>query len=165
MGCYATLFIDSLELDEQRYPIIFEKNEIVTDSAGPGQWDGAPATDVVYGPRHEPGSYAWVVDEKLNPAKGACGGLGGRPSGVYKINKKTGERVDLPTMATLTFTPDERVVSEAPGGAGYGDPLDRDPELVKLRARSGFISLERAKNIYGVILDTSSELFGNYRKL
>ncbi len=67
--------------------------------------------------------------------------------------------MDLPTMATLTFTPEERLFSEAPGGAGYGDPLDRDPELVRLRARSGFISLERATNIYGVILETSSELY------
>ena len=55
-GSYATLFTDSIEVDEQRYPIIFDKNELVIDSAGPGQWDGAPAADVVFGPRHEPGS-------------------------------------------------------------------------------------------------------------
>ena len=51
------------------------------------------------------------------------------------------------------------MVSEAPGGAGYGDPLDRDPELVKLRVREGWLSLEKAKDVYGVILDTSNEQY------
>jgi N-methylhydantoinase B len=93
----------------------------------------------------------------MHPAKGVCGGLAGRPSDVYKINIKTGKREDLPTMATVTLTPEERLVSEAPGGAGYGNPLDRDPELVKLRVREEKVSLQRARDIYGVVLDTSNK--------
>ena len=62
-------------------------------------------------------------------------------------------------MAAMTLTPDERLVSEGPGGAGYGDPLDRDPELVKLRVREGWTSLQRATEVYGVVLDTSSEQY------
>ena len=105
------------------------------------------------------GPYAWVVDEKVHPARGVQGGQAGRPSDVYKINIKSGKREDLPTMATMTLTPEERLVSEAPGGAGYGDPLDRDPELVKLRVREGWVSLQRARDVYGVVLDTSSEQY------
>jgi N-methylhydantoinase B len=56
-------------------------------------------------------------------------------------------------------------VAEDPGGAGYGDPLDRDPELVKLRVREGWASLQRAKDVYGVILDTSREQYSvDYEK-
>ena len=61
--------------------------------------------------------------------------------------------MDLPPMATMTLTSEERLVSEAPGGSGYGDPLDRDPELVKLRVLEGWISLQRSKEVYGVILN------------
>ena len=153
------MFTDSIELDEQRYPIIFDKNELVMDSAGAGQWDGAPAADVIFGPRQDPGTYTWIVDEKVYPAKGVLRGLAGRPCDVYKINTKSGRREDLSTMATMTLTPDERLVSEAPGGAGYGDPLDRDPELVKLRVREGWVSLQRARDVYGVVLDISHEQY------
>jgi N-methylhydantoinase B len=59
----------------------------------------------------------------------------------------------------------ERLVAEDPGGAGYGDPLNRNPELVKLRVREGWTSLQRAKDVYGVILDTSSEQYSvNYKE-
>ena len=161
----GAVFTDSIEIDEQKYPIIFEKNELAQDSSGAGQWDGAPATDVVYGPRKDPGTIAWVVDEKVFPAKGVLGGLAGRPCDVYKINTKTGKRDDLPTMAAMTLTSDERLVSEGPGGAGYGDPLERDPERVKLRVREGWTSLKKAADVYGVVLDTKSEKFSvDYEK-
>ena len=91
--------------------------------------------------------------------------MSGRPCNVFKINIKTGEKEGLPTMAAMTLTPDERLVSEAQGGAGYGDPLDRDPELVKLRVREGWISLRRAREVYGVSIDTSSEQYSvNYEE-
>lgn len=85
--------------------------------------------------------------------------MSGRPGNTYKINTATGQREELPIVAALTFAPYERVFSEGPGGAGYGDPLDRDPERVKLRVREGWISLDWATSIYGVVLDTSTELF------
>jgi N-methylhydantoinase B len=153
------MFTDSVELDELRTPILFDKNELAIDSGGSGQWDGAPAADVVFGSRKDPGIYAWVVDEKIYPAKGVLGGLSGRRADVYKISIESGKREDLPTMAAMTLTPDERLVSEAPGGPGYGDPLDRDPEVVKWRVREGWISLQRAKDVYGVVLNTSNEQY------
>jgi N-methylhydantoinase B len=155
----GAVFTDSIELDEQKYPLIFDKNELATDSGGSGQWDGAPATDVRYGARKDPTTIAWVIDEKVFPAKGVRGGLAGRPCDVYKVNVRTGDRENLPTMATMTLGPDERLVSEGPGGAGYGDPLDRDPELVRLRVREEWLSLERARDVYGVVVNTSSERY------
>ena len=151
--------IDSIEIDEQKYPLLFEKNEIAMDSAGPGQWDGAPAADVIFGSRKDPGTYAWVIDEKYFPARGVRGGMPGRPCEVYRINTKTGEKTVLPPMAAMTLSPEERLFSEAQGGAGYGDPLDRDPELVRLRVREGWTSRQKAREIYGVVLDTSVEQF------
>jgi N-methylhydantoinase B len=155
----GAISIDSIEIDEQKYPLLFDKNELAMDSSGAGQWDGAPASDVIYGPRKDPGTIAWVIDEKFFPAKGVRGGLAGRPCDVYKINTKSGRREDLPTMAAITLMPEERLVSEGPGGAGYGDPLDRDPELVKWRVREGWVSLQKAKDVYGVVLDTSHEQY------
>ncbi len=155
--CGGAVYTDSIEIDEQKYPIMFDRNEIAIDSAGAGQWDGAPSNDVIVGPRKDPATFAWVIDEKVNPAKGVLGGQSGRPCDVYKINTKTGKREDLPTMAAMAIGPHERLVSEGPGGAGYGDPLDRDPDLVRLRVREEWLSLRKAEDVYGVVLDTSVE--------
>ena len=155
----GAVFVDSIEIDELKYPLLFDKNELATDSAGPGQWDGSPARDLIYGPRKDPVTIAWIVDEKIFPAKGVRGGMSGRPCDVYKINTKSGIREDLPPMAAMTIMHDERLVAVDPGGAGYGDPLDRDSELVKLRVREGWVSLQRAKDVYGVVLNTSNEQY------
>jgi N-methylhydantoinase B/oxoprolinase/acetone carboxylase alpha subunit len=39
------------------------------------------------------------------------------------------------------------------GGAAYGDPLERDPELVARDVKDGYISAERAHAAYGVVID------------
>jgi N-methylhydantoinase B len=47
---------------------------------------------------------------------------------------------------------DEGITLSLPGGGGYGNPLERDPELVLHDAQEGLISAERARGEYGVIL-------------
>ena len=42
---------------------------------------------------------------------------------------------------------------DAPGGGGYGNPLERDPELVVNDVIEGYISIESAKKDYGVAID------------
>lgn len=43
------------------------------------------------------------------------------------------------------------------GGGGWGDPLERDPELVALEVRRGLVSAEGARR-YGVVCDAGGEL-------
>jgi N-methylhydantoinase B len=38
------------------------------------------------------------------------------------------------------------------GGGGYGDPLDRDPELVHADVLAGLVSEQAARDIYGVVV-------------
>jgi N-methylhydantoinase B len=56
--------------------------------------------------------------------------------------------------------PDEQYVGVSTGGGGYGDPLDRDPKLVRADVRDGFISRECARAIYGAVVadDYNAEL-------
>jgi N-methylhydantoinase B len=39
------------------------------------------------------------------------------------------------------------------GGGGYGSPLDRDPEMVRADVLEGWVSIEKARQIYGVVLN------------
>ena len=47
---------------------------------------------------------------------------------------------------------------QAPNGAGYGDPLDRDPDLVREDILDEFTTLELARAAYGVVFRESSTL-------
>ena len=41
------------------------------------------------------------------------------------------------------------------GGGGFGDPMERDPELVAEDVREGYVSPTVAHNVYGVVLTSS----------
>jgi len=38
-------------------------------------------------------------------------------------------------------------------GAGWGDPMERPLELVKQDLKNGYITLEQAEKLYGVVLN------------
>ena len=40
-----------------------------------------------------------------------------------------------------------------PNSGGYGDPLERDPELVRSDVLDGFTTVEQAERDYGVVID------------
>ncbi|MNC82995.1 hypothetical protein D3C75_1367610 [compost metagenome] len=44
---------------------------------------------------------------------------------------------------------DRRLVLRLPGGGGYGDPRQRDRQLVERDLRYGYISAEQARDDYG----------------
>ena len=51
------------------------------------------------------------------------------------------------------LNPGDVVIMDAAGGGGYGDPLERDPELVAADVANGYVSIEKAREDYGVIID------------
>jgi len=46
---------------------------------------------------------------------------------------------------------------EMQGGGGYGDPLERDPEMVQKDVDDDFVTVEKAREDYGVILKPMAE--------
>ncbi len=45
-----------------------------------------------------------------------------------------------------------------PGGSGFGDPAERDPEQVALDVADGLISRETAERDYRIVLDAKGTL-------
>ena len=41
---------------------------------------------------------------------------------------------------------------DAAGGGGYGNPLEREPEMVESDVIEGYVSLEKAREDYGVVI-------------
>jgi N-methylhydantoinase B len=43
-----------------------------------------------------------------------------------------------------------------PGGGGFGDPFRRDPRAVLEDAQDGLVSIEAAREAYGVVIDADA---------
>ncbi len=67
-----------------------------------------------------------------------------------------GEARRLGTKMTVRLKPGDVVSYRTCGGGGYGKPLERDPALVVDDVRNGKVSLERARTVYGVEVDSTT---------
>jgi N-methylhydantoinase B len=83
---------------------------------------------------------------------GLYGGSPGQPSENYLDPE--GEKLPLTSKLTRTFRKGEVFRHVHPGGGGWGDPLDRDPQLVLRDVRNEFLSPAKAAADYGVVIDT-----------
>jgi len=156
-------YLNSVEQVEKAYPILFVHQQLMQDQLGSGKWDGAPSVIVEFRTLEDPVTFIYISDGHYNPAKGAEGGGDGVPAQAY-LGKLTngieGEiEKELPTFHEITLKPNQLLRGVYASSGGYGDPLERDPELVRHRVREEWISHEYAKRVYGVVLDTESELY------
>lgn len=154
----GVLRIDSVEIAEQKYPILIHQYELLADTAGAGKWRGAPGVLLEYGPREDPMTAAYINKDCEFPPQGILGGEAGTPVEVYRRTAE-GETEDLPNIGYPVIDPGETLVTEGAGGGGYGDPYDRDPKRVLEDVREDLVSIEVARETYGVaITETDDEL-------
>jgi len=84
--------------------------------------------------------------------------LGGGNGAPFKclIYRENGQCEVLNSKTTTLKRQSDVVELFTPGGGGWGDPFKRDPERVKQDVMEGLISLSRAKDVYGVVLDPTT---------
>jgi N-methylhydantoinase B len=68
------------------------------------------------------------------------------------LNPGTSKERDLGKIDVLQLNPGDIVEIITPSGGGYGDPLDRDPQLVLRDLQDGYVTLKEAENTYGVMI-------------
>ncbi|MEO1019988.1 MAG: hydantoinase B/oxoprolinase family protein [Pseudomonadota bacterium] len=151
--CYQ----DSIELDELRQPIFVESRKLLPDTEGAGRTRGALSAYAAFGPTMAPMCVAYVSDGNLHPAAGTRGGGPGGRSWQRK-RLSDGAEIDLPNCAEIWLEPGEMIVSASCGGGGYGDPKTRPPEQVLHDVNEGWVSVERARAIYGVAINADGTL-------
>jgi N-methylhydantoinase B len=67
-----------------------------------------------------------------------------------------GGRSKLLPYAETELKSDDVLYIRAASGGGYGDPLEREPQLVFEDVRNGLVSKATAEQIYGVVIDEST---------
>lgn len=143
------LNVDSVEVIEQKYPILVKAAHFLRDTEGAGRWRGTPAFKTEYCPRGNPMRVGYLMGASSAPPKGILGGKSGRPSDTYKLTDD-GDRIDLPPIGIERIEPSESIVGILCGGGGYGDSRERSIDLVHRDVVNGRISPERARSVYGV---------------
>ncbi|MBV9204989.1 MAG: hydantoinase B/oxoprolinase family protein, partial [Actinobacteria bacterium] len=138
------------EFLEAYFPLVIERYETVADSGGPGRFRGGNGIDIAYRFRAD-GEISIHDDRWFTYPWGVNGGLpGGR-------SRKVLERADGGTQVLPSKCDHVRVRAGdllhyvTWGGGGWGDPYERDPELVATEVRRGLVTVAGARR-YGVVL-------------
>lgn len=143
--------LDSVEVDEAMYPIVIESRYARPDTQGFGEYEGSPGVGGVYYPLDHDMTVVYAADATQHPPRGVNGGLAAQPTSSRK-QLQSGELVDLPAFGEEVCKQGEKIVFFACGGGGYGNPTQRLPEKVAQSVNRGWLSPERAKEVYHVAL-------------
>ena len=172
-------FMANVESQEWKVPILYQFRHQLIDSGGAGKHRGGLSVIVAFGPHKTEkilfkGINAAGTDQ--SNASGIDGGYPGGGSQVVQIRdvdtkqwlQKAGAPLEYLTlgqkMTYLTSKSDGEVGARdlllfyPPGGGGYGDPLDRDPQRVKEDVLNRAVSREWAHKLYGVVLNERLEI-------
>jgi N-methylhydantoinase B len=153
-GLNATAFPSGVrtmpvEATENVAPIVFWRKELREDSGGAGRTRGGCGQIMEIGAK---GDLEFAVnatfDRIANAPKGREGGLDGAPGVVALKSGKT-----LRAKGFQVIPDGDRLILKLPGGAGMGDPTDRDPELVARDVRDGLVSADNARALYKVAIN------------
>src|SRR5262249_15261062 len=130
----------------------------LTDSEGAGRFRGAPGAYVEFGPVEGELEVVYLSDGTHTSTRGVRGGLGGAPARPPKRDTGGGPPGGPGCYAHVKLQPGETIVSMTCGGGGYGPPTDRDPARVEKDVREGWITAERAAEVYGVVIDEEQRI-------
>jgi N-methylhydantoinase B len=145
------LIAPNIETNETDYPHLTEFNEFTPDSCGAGKWRGGCGAKYRIRLYDENPTLVMFGDGKKNPPYGLFGGQPGTCNLAF-INEGLPGQKELKAKETVQLAKGDTYTSYPSGGGGWGDPKERDPELVREDVRNGIVSREKAESVYGVAL-------------
>jgi N-methylhydantoinase B len=156
-GCDASLgFLKTTPAEtlEAEVPIVVRRFHLIPDSAGPGRFRGGFGVRLDFQVFQPEGLVTARGMERLRFAPwGVAGGTAGS-TGSVMLNPGTAAERTIPKIDVLALEPGDVLSVRTPGGGGHGDRFTRPPSHVLADVLSGLVSRERAREAYGVVLDS-----------
>ena len=141
-----------VEVLENVAPVMVKRREIRTDSGGPGKYRGGNGQVFeIMLLTNGPCTLLLAGDRRRNPPQGLFGGKFGAPSSA-KVTRNN-ELIELHPKKLAGLLPGDIVTIEQSGGGGYGDPLERDLQLVLEDLVEGYVTPRGAYDEYGVVFN------------
>ena len=166
--------VANMETWELRTPVRYLYRRVVPDSGGPGKYRGGCATECAQTPHGSPDNKFHLlalpgVGTFVPTALGCSGGLPGctvewtqfREGNVSEHpadrSSTKGKREEHINFGLTDIVGNDIVYIRQSGGGGYGDPLDRDPDLVLNDVLQGLVTIGPSRDIYGVVIDLDNK--------
>ena len=147
----------SIEVMEASFPWRALEYKIATDHAGAGKWRGGVGNIWSLLNEGKPGLLMTGPADGQKPYSlkgGPLGGKAGRKNEIYIV--RDGDRIPVAGKRNVALREGDEVLHISGGGAGVGDPLERDVEWVRGDVLERVISVEGARRDYGVVIDPES---------
>jgi len=140
------------EFIEQRFPVLVRRVGMFQDSGGPGAFRGGLGylkdVEILVD-----GHFLTVSYRTIFSCFGVNGGMAGRSGGALVNPGSAEEQHILYKHEAIPVKAGDVVRILTPGGGGWGDPLARVPEMVRLDVQRGLVSLDSARDDYGIVLE------------
>src|SRR6266478_1482478 len=145
-----------IEATESVAPVIFHRREFRDGSGGAGRHRGGLGQVIELGGIDgTPIAMLCNFERVGNPARGREGGGTGAPGRVTLVSGRP-----IGAKGRQSVPGGDFIRLELPGGGGFGDPAERDPEQVGLDAADGLISREAAERDYRVAVTPDGRVDG-----
>ena len=149
--CQGDVRNATIEGIELKCPVLVDARAFRPDSGGAGKYRGGLGLEV---------KVRNLVEGRWNlarPRRQKCPpwGLRGGRSGAIANNflkRPSDNEFRLTDSVMQSVPPGSQVVMQTGGGGGWGNPLERNPDAVRWDVIEGLISLDAARNDYGVVL-------------
>ena len=174
--------LGNVESTEWKLPLLYLFRRQLIDSGGPGRFRGgltAAAAMIPFGVDELVFKSTNTAGTDQSNAHGIGGGYPGagsqvgiaRHSGIYGMFRDRTPPADYDDLdGTLEYLPsksdgilgrEDIFVFFAPGGGGFGDPLEREPARVAADVENGRVSAQQADAAYGVIIGDDGAVDGD----
>ncbi len=141
------------EFMEMVFPMRLREYALHRDSGGPGRFRGGCGVVRELELLADEAVVALRQDNILFPPVGVNGGHAGRPGSCVVNPGRADERTLRPMSDGNVIRKGDVMRLLTSGGGGWGNPLERPLERVQQDVRGGFVSVESAREDYGVVID------------
>lgn len=139
-----------VEAVESKQPLVVEQFAYVPDSAGPGRFRGGVATRLDITVLGDDVMVSNLSERQKFPSYGLFGGEAGT-LGLTLVNPGRSDERVVGGKESFEIGFGDTIRFQLSGAGGYGDPLERTYEAVARDVRLGLVTLDHARERYGVV--------------
>lgn len=145
-----------IEKIELKWPLLITRRELRQDSGGAGKFRGGMGIimntkTLVDG--------VWNVPTQRPDRQPPFGLWGGKPGLIQESRHRLPGEIDFKSSGEAgrrKIPAGTEIAAITGGGGGWGNPLERDPELVRQDVIEGFVSVDAAYSQYGVAINAET---------
>ena len=148
---YANTRNNPIEDIESHYPLRVSRYELRENEEGPGKNRGGigPIREIQF---TQPGRVSVEGEGNKYPPWGVDGGHDGTTGQLVLDPDTENEQALSSKLENQSIGEGQRLRLVGPCGGGWGNPLERDPAAVRADVLDDLVSVERARDVYGVVL-------------